>query len=105
MLFPRITTSGKRQKRSPSREVQMTSFNLMFIQLSHESSVPLKVSPFLSSTSWRAREQGRVSLQWLGAARGARAHHRVARRGSQQRERQHRTTALTACPFFCTYSS
>lgn len=32
-------------------EVQMTSLNVMFIQVSHETSRPLYVSPFLSSTS------------------------------------------------------
>ena len=51
MLFPRTTSSGSFQKRSPSREVQITSRRQMFIQLSQLTRWPLYVSPFLSSTS------------------------------------------------------
>ena len=51
MLLPRTTSSGSFQKRSPSREVQITSRRQMFIQLSQLTRWPLYVSPFLSSTS------------------------------------------------------
>ena len=41
MLLPRTTSSGSFQKRSPSREVQITSRRQMFIQLSQLTRWPL----------------------------------------------------------------
>ena len=62
IVRPRINVSGSFQKRSPfyrvssaavvgTAEVWMTSTRCTFIQTSQFASVPLKVSPFFSSTN------------------------------------------------------
>ena len=52
IVFPRMKASFIFQNLSPSLLVQMTSFRWTFIHVSHWLIVPLKVSPFLSSTSY-----------------------------------------------------
>lgn len=98
-----------------TRDVQMTSRKLMFIQLSQLTRCPLYVSPFFSSTSCKRREsrgaspapvQGPapVSLrpgQAVGPGRAAGTHHRVVLRRLQQgqgqlREEKRREASGTA---------
>ena len=79
---------------SRTRDVQMTSRRLRFIQLSHFSRLPLYVSPLFSSTScspahMRTREGGAGRRELRAEREGEAPYHRVAHRGAEERERQH----------------
>ena len=85
-----------------TRDVQMTSRRLRFIQLSHFSRLPLYVSPLFSSTScspahMRTREGGAGRRELRAEREGEAPYHRVAHRGAEERERQHPPPA-PACP-------
>ena len=51
IAVPLMWHSAMLQNASPPLLVQMTSVSVMFMNASHEASVPLYVSPFFSSTS------------------------------------------------------
>ena len=87
---------------SRTRDVQMTSRRLRFIQLSHFSRLPLYVSPLFSSTScspahMRTREGGAGRRELRAEREGEAPYHRVAHRGAEERERQHPPPA-PSCP-------